>query len=106
MKAVLKNYRQSPQKVREVASIIRGKKVIDAKKKLMFINKKASEVFTKLLNSAVSNAKEKGEKESDLKIQKLLVNEGVTLKRFRPRARGSSSAIKKRSSHIIIELAK
>ena len=106
MKAYLKNYRQSPRKVRLLADLIRGKKVDKALETLSFVNKRASGPFIKLLSSAVANAKSQGIDTKNLKVKKVEVNKGVTLKRFTPRARGSASSINKRSSHVSVELGK
>ena len=102
MKAILKNYRQSPRKVRLVANTIRGKSVVDALTTLSGLEKKVSSPMIKLINSAVNNAESK--ESGELMIKTLIVNEGDTLKRARPRARGRSAPIKKRSSTISVEL--
>jgi len=105
MKAYLKNYRQSPRKVRLVSEFVKGKSVSKARNELKFLNKKASGVITKLLNSAVANAKENNSKnEEDLFVKEVRVDGGPTLKRIRPRARGSAYQIKKRTSKISLEL--
>ena len=106
MKAYLKNYRQSPRKVRLLADLVRGKKVDKALETLSFVNKRAAGPFIKLIESAVANAKERGIETKNLVVKKVEVNKGITLKRFMPRARGSASRINKRSSHISIELGK
>ena len=104
MKAVLKNYRQSPRKVRLLADLVRGKKVKDALNALQFIDKRAAEPFAKVLRSAEANAKDLGADTQKLIIKNVQVNKGTVIKRFMPRARGSASAIKKRNSHITVEL--
>lgn len=104
MKAVLKNYRQSPRKVRLVADLVRGKKVKDALNSLQFVDKRASEPFAKLIRSAAANAAGQGKNGNEMKITKVTVDKGPTLKRFKPRARGSASRINKRNSHIVVEL--
>lgn len=104
MKAVLKNYRQSPRKVRLIADLVRGKKVKDALNTLKFVDKRASEPFAKVIRSAVANATDKGVNADALKITKVTVDKGPTYKRFMPRARGSASRINKRNSHITVEL--
>lgn len=104
MKAVLKNYRQSPRKVRLLADVVRGKKVPDAIHALRFINKRAAEPFVKVLESAVANAKQQGKNPDHLKVTKVSVDKGPTFKRFMPRARGSASPINRRNSHITVEL--
>ncbi len=104
MKAFLKNYRQSPRKVRLVAGLIKGKRVADAFVHLKALPKRASLPIQKLLNSAIANAKQTGISEDNLFIEKLTVDKGVVLKRSRPRARGSASRINKRTSHIHLNL--
>lgn len=104
MKAILKNYRQSPRKVRLIADLVRGKSVKDALATLQFVEKRAAEPFAKVINSAAANAKQAGKQLESLKIVKVSVDKGVTYKRFMPRARGSASRINKRNSHITVEL--
>jgi large subunit ribosomal protein L22 len=105
MKAVLKNYRQSPRKVRLLADLVRGKKVKNALDLLAFADKRAAEPFAKVILSAEANAKLTGVDTSKLIIKTVAVNKGTVIKRFMPRARGSASAIKKRNSHITVELS-
>jgi len=104
MKAILKNYRQSPRKVRLVADVVRGKKVTDALNALQFVEKRAAEPFAKVIQSALANATQAGADTTKLVVKKVSVDKGTTLKRFMPRARGSASRINKRSSHITVEL--
>lgn len=104
MKAILKNYRQSPRKVRLVADVIRGKKVNDALNAMQFIEKRAAVPFTKVLQSAIANAKQAGANPDHLIVKFVSVDKAPTQKRFMPRARGSASRINKRSSHITILL--
>lgn len=104
MKATLKNYRQSPRKVRLLADLVRGKKVPEALKHLSFVNKRASGPFAKVIESAVANAKLSGREVDTLKIAKISVDKGTVFTRFMPRARGSASPINRRSSHITVEL--
>lgn len=104
MKAVLKNYRQSPRKVRLIADLVRGKKVPKALAMLEFVDKRASGPFSKVIKSAVANAQQSGRTADTLTIKKVTVDKGVTSKRFMPRARGSASPINRRSSHITVEL--
>lgn len=105
MKAILKNYRQSPRKVRLLADLVRGKKVSVALSTLRFADKRAALPFAKVIESAMANAKQAGKDETKLKIAKVMVQKGVVAKRFMPRARGSASRINKRSSHIVVELS-
>ena len=105
MKAELKNYRQSPRKVRLLADLVRGKKVNQALTVLAFTSKRASGPFAKVIKSAVANAVAKGASAERLVIKSVAVNKGEVLRRFMPRARGSASPINRRSSHITVELA-
>jgi large subunit ribosomal protein L22 len=105
MKAILKNYRQSPRKVRLVASAVKGKSVDQAILSLKFMPKRATEVIEKLIKSAAANAKENFEVAEDLVVKNIEINKGVTIKRFRPRARGSAYRINKRTSNIVVTLA-
>ncbi len=104
MKAILKNYRQSPRKVRLVADVIRGKKVTDALTMLKFVDKRAAGPFAKVVASALANAVSQGKSPERLIVKKVAVDKGTVLKRFMPRARGSASRINKRNSHISVEL--
>lgn len=105
MKANLKNYRQSPRKVRLVADLVRGKKVSQALLELKYLPKRATEVMTKLISSAVANAKNNFKVSADdLVIKEISVDQGVTLKRYRPRARGVAKRINKRTSNIALTL--
>lgn len=105
MKAVLKNYRQSPRKVRLIADLVRGKSVSDALATLQFVDKRASGPFAKVIQSAVANAAGHGKDVKNLSIGTVTVDKGVTLKRFMPRARGSASRINRRNSHITVVLS-
>jgi large subunit ribosomal protein L22 len=102
-KAVAKNIRISPRKVRLVVDVIRGQRVEDALSMLRNLPQRAAPMVEKLLQSAVANAeqKEMGDEEN-LRIQKATVDPGPTLKRFIPRAMGRATPIRKRTSHITI----
>ncbi len=104
MKAILKNYRQSPRKVRLIADLIRGKKANQAEILLKNSVKDASSPVLKLLQSAISNAENQGFSKEDLKITEIKVDGGVILKRMMPRARGSAFLIRKRTSKITLNL--
>jgi len=104
MKAILKNYRQAPRKVRLIADVVRGKKVIEAIAALKFVDKRASGPFTKVIESALANAIQSGKEAKNLFVKKVAVDKGTILKRSMPRARGSASRINKRNSHISVEL--
>ncbi|MEK7585944.1 MAG: 50S ribosomal protein L22 [Patescibacteria group bacterium] len=105
MKAFLKNYRQSPRKVRLVGELIKGKRVADAFVQLGSLPKRATGPITKLLASAVANAKQAGISEDNLIISSVTVNKGIVMKRSMPRARGSASRINKRTSHVALILS-
>ncbi|KRM93151.1 50S ribosomal protein L22 [Lentilactobacillus senioris] len=101
--ATAKTVRIAARKVRLVVDLVRGKSVAEALAILKFTPRGASPVVAKVLNSAVANAENNFDLDSqDLYISKAIVNEGPTLKRFRPRAKGSASPINKRTSHITI----
>ena len=102
--AQLNSYRQSPRKVRIVADVLRGKSVKEAKKKLDFITKRATDPLHKLLNSAVANAKDLGAVVENLTVKAITVNGGKILYRRRPGSHGSAHTIHKRTSHINIVL--
>ena len=106
MKAFLKNYRQSPRKVRLVAELIKGKRIAEALVLLDTLPKRASLPIKKLLNSAVSNAINNNSSidPKDLFVDNVTVDKGVVLKRIMPRARGSASRINKRTSHVVLKL--
>jgi len=105
VKAELKNYRQSPRKVRLVVDLIRGKKVKDALGLLSVTTRRSSLPIKKLVESAIANAKHNFNLESvDLFVKEISVNEGVTMYRSMPRARGSSAPIRKRTSRVLVIL--
>jgi len=104
MKAFLKNYRQSPRKVRLVAGLVRGKGVSQAVVSLDFLAKRAGLPIKKLLLSAVANAKQSGVQEENLFVKEIRVDKGVTMKRMMPAAMGSGHKINKRTSHLYITL--
>jgi large subunit ribosomal protein L22 len=105
MKAFLKNYRQSPRKVRLVASLIKGKNVAQAIAELDFLAKRAGLPIKKLLLSAVANAKQMGIEADNLFIKELRVDKGIVMKRMMPAAMGTGHRINKRTSHLNILLA-
>src|SRR4030042_2594031 len=101
VEASLKNLRVSPRKVRLVVKVLKDKKASEALDYLRFIYKKSSLPLSKLIKSAVANAKNNFNlDEKNLKIKDLIVEEGPTLKRFRAQPRGSAPPIKKRTCHI------
>lgn len=101
MKAILKNYRQSPRKIRLIADLVRGKSVSAAIIQLDLLIKRGSLPVKKLLLNAINNS---GKSPNDLIVKTIQVNKGLVMKRFTPRAFGRASQILKRSSHITIEL--
>jgi large subunit ribosomal protein L22 len=109
--AKVRNIRVTPQKARRVVNLIRGKQATEALGILKFAPQAASEPIYKLVAAAVANAKVKGENvgavvdEDDLVVSAAFVDEGVTLKRFRPRAQGRAFRINKRTSHITVVVA-
>ncbi|MGM8365577.1 50S ribosomal protein L22 [Virgibacillus sp. W0181] len=105
-KAIAKSVRIAPRKVRLVVDLIRGKDVSEATAILRLTQRGASPVVEKVLNSAVANAEHNYEMDTEnLVISEAFVNEGATLKRFRPRAQGRASKINKRTSHITVVLS-
>lgn len=105
MKAYLKNYRQSPRKVRLVADVVRGKSVAVAETELAFLPKRASEMFSKLIKSAVANAvNNDGKNPDNLFIKEVRVDEGPTQKRYIAKWRGIANRIRKRTSNITLVL--
>ena len=105
MRAFLKNYRQSPRKVRLVAGLIKGKNVTEAVAELDFLAKRAGLPIKKLLLSAVANAKQKGIEAENLFIKELRVDKGIVMKRMMPAAMGTAHRINKRTSHLNLLLA-
>ncbi|MDO5329404.1 MAG: 50S ribosomal protein L22 [Coriobacteriia bacterium] len=103
VKAQAKYIRISPRKARIVVDQIRGKKVEDARLALRFITRSAAEIVETTLNSAVANAEDQHHLRAEsLVISKAYVDEGPTIKRYRPRAKGAASHINKRTCHITI----
>jgi large subunit ribosomal protein L22 len=105
-KAVARTVRIAPRKVRLVIDLIRGKQVGEAVAILKLTPKSASPVVEKVLKSALANAEHNYEMDvNNLVVTQAFVDEGPTLKRFRPRAMGRASQINKRTSHITIVLS-
>ncbi|WP_347754519.1 50S ribosomal protein L22 [Agrococcus sp. ProA11] len=109
--ARVRHIRVTPQKARRVVDMIRGKQAEEALAILKFAPQGASEPVYKLVASAVANARVKADAanefldEQDLYVSRVFVDEGTTLKRFRPRAQGRAFRINKRTSHITVVLA-
>ncbi|CAM3608882.1 50S ribosomal protein L22 [Erysipelothrix urinaevulpis] len=103
VKAVAKTVRVTPRKTRLVLDEIRGLDVDHAAAVLRYTPNKAAKAIAKVLNSAVANATNNHQLDEDkLYISACFADEGVTMKRFRPRAKGSASPIMKRTSHITV----
>jgi len=103
--AQLNNYRQSPRKVRVVANLLKGKQVDNALTILKFTSKRASGPIASLVESAIANGKANaGASRENLFVKEIRVDQGVTMHRRMPRARGSAYPINKRTSHVSIVL--
>ena len=104
-RAVARYMRISPQKMRLIMDEVRGKKVDEAIRLLSFSPKKGAYVLKKLINSAVANAEANKEMDVDtLYIKRIYADQGPVMKRFRPRAMGRASRIRKRTSHLTVIL--
>lgn len=102
-RATARVVRIAPRKVRLVVDAIRGKSAAEAISILRFANKGAAEAVEKVLMSAIANAEHNFDMYvEDLYVSEAYVDEGPTLKRFRPRAQGAASRINKRTSHITV----
>jgi large subunit ribosomal protein L22 len=107
-RAVARHVRVTPMKARRVVNLIRGKAAVDAVTALQFAPQAASEPVRKVLQSAIANARFLADQtaqpfdERDLVVAEAFVDEGPTMKRFRPRAQGRASRINKRTSHITV----
>lgn len=105
VKAKLSYARVGAQKARLVADLVRGQSVDTAIKELTFLNKKSASMIKKLIESAVANADYKKTIDLDkLYVKTITVDEGPVLKRFRPRAQGRATGVRKRMSHINVVL--
>jgi large subunit ribosomal protein L22 len=104
--AKLSGARLSAQKARLVADQIRGKHVEEALDLLHFSKKKGAESIKKVLESAIANAEQnEGADVDELRVSTIFVDEGMTMKRIRPRAKGRADRILKRSCHITVKVA-
>ena len=109
--ARVRHIRVTPQKARRVVALIKGKQAEEALAILKFAAQSASEPIYKLVASAMANAQVKADRDGeyldaqDLYVANAYVDEGTTLKRFRPRAQGRAFQIKKRTSHITVVLS-
>ena len=106
VKATAKTLRVQPRKVRLVLNLIRGKDVEEAEAICKFTPNKGGYLVGKVLHSAIANAVNNEDlDESNLYVKECYANEGITMKRYMPRAQGSASAIHKRTSHITVVVA-
>jgi len=105
MKASLTSYNQTPRKVRLVTDLVKGKKVADALAALSFLPKRAADPIKKLIESAVANAKQKGENADNLVVKNITVDSAGMLVKFMPRAFGRAAPIRRRKSQVHVELA-
>ncbi len=104
--AKLRGAGMSAQKARLVADQIRGKSVEDALDVLSFSTKKGAAIIKKILESAIANAEHnEGADVDELKVSTIYVDEGLTMKRIRPRAKGRADRILKRTCHITVKVA-
>ncbi|MFV0320270.1 MAG: 50S ribosomal protein L22 [Microbacterium sp.] len=109
--ARVRHIRVTPMKARRVVDLIRGRQAVEALAILQHLPQAAGEPVAKLVSSAMANARVKADAtnefldEQDLVISRVTVDEGTTLKRFRPRAQGRAFRIRKRTSHITVVLA-
>ena len=110
-KAIARHLRVTPMKARRVVDLVRGKDTIEALAILKFAQQGASEPVFKVLSSAVANARQTADqkglpfREEELVVSEAFVDEGPTMKRFRPRAQGRAFRINKRTSHITLVVA-
>jgi large subunit ribosomal protein L22 len=102
-RAVLRHARIAPNKVREVLNLVRDRPVHEAEDILRFSERDAAQVVGKLLHSAVANAENNDDQDpEELFVSACFADEGTTIKRWRPRARGRATRIRKRTSHITV----
>lgn len=102
-KATAKFVGTSARKIGLVAALVRGRSATQAQAALAAAGKRAADPVSRALDSAIANAENNlNTRKADLVVEAVLVGPGPTLKRFRPRAKGSASSIKKRSSHITV----
>ena len=105
MKATAKYVRITPRKARLVADEIRGKSYPEATSLLRFTNKRAAKILSEVLNSAAANAEHNLDADADeLRVKTVKVDDGPTIKRYKARAMGRATMIRKRTSHITVEL--
>lgn len=104
-RAVAKFVRISPRKIRLVMNQVRGKQVGEALNMLSFAPQRGARILKKLVNSAIANAEQNTSVDVDsLYVMRVYADEGPTLKRWRPRAQGRATSIRKRTSHLTVVL--
>ncbi len=104
-RAVAKFVRISPRKIRLVMDQVRGRQVGEALNMLSFAPQRGARILKKLVNSAIANAEQNTNVDVDsLYIMRVYADEGPTLKRWRPRAQGRATSIRKRTSHLTVVL--
>jgi large subunit ribosomal protein L22 len=104
-KAILRHVRITPRKVRRVTTLIKGKKAGDALVNLRFLPHRGAQILAKVLKSAIANAEQKKVADPEsMKVKIVLVDQGPTMKRMKPRAMGRADIIRKRTSHITLIL--
>jgi large subunit ribosomal protein L22 len=104
--AIAKGLRISPQKARLVADQVRGKPVAQAIDILSFSKQKGARLLRKVLESAIANAENNaGADVDELRVREIFVNEGMTMKRLMPRAKGRADRITKRTSHVTVTVS-
>lgn len=103
-RAEAKYIRISPTKVRPVVPLVKNSTVKEALSRLMSVNTKGALLLLKVLKSAIANAKNKGYQEEGLSLERIVINPGPALKRYRAASFGRAAIIRKRTSHIIVEL--
>lgn len=105
VKAVAKNIRVSPRKLRPLVNMVRGRSVAEALTLLKFAATPKARVIAKVVKSAAANAENNYQMSPDLKIARIFIDEAPTMKRHYPRARGRVGPILKRASHITVVVA-
>ena len=106
VRAIAKRIRVAPQKARLVADQVRGKSVAEALDILNFSTQKSAGLVRKVLESAIANAENnEGADVDELRVHRIFVDEGITMKRTMPRAKGRADRISKRTAHITVTVS-
>ena len=105
IRASIDTYNQSPRKVRLVTEMVKGKKVTEAVAALSFLPKRAALPIKKLIESAVANAKDRGEDVAELRVSEIRVDSAGMIVRAMPRAMGRSAPIRRRRSQVFVRLS-